>query len=191
MLIRPKKIEFRGVVALQRWRRRIGYVHGFTMVEIMVVVAILAIAAAMVIPMASSASSVQSIAAADMVYADLGYVRGLAMSHGKFYRITFDTNNESYQVLDQGGNPVSHPVKTGSDYQFSFTGSRLGNVELVSVDIEGTSAVAFDYLGRPCYYDSVSGTWKYIVDDGTIVLRAGEFTRTLTIEPETGNFSVN
>ena len=58
--------------------------HGFTMIELLIVVAILAIAAAIVVPMASSAGSMQLRAAGNMVAADLEYAKSMSISRGQF-----------------------------------------------------------------------------------------------------------
>lgn len=161
---------------------------GLTLIETIVVVVILAIAAAIVIPMTSSASSLQARAAADMVYADIEYMRSLAMTHGQVHQMVFDTANESYQIQDQSGNAVSHPVNQGKIYEFVFPGSRLGNVDIVSVDFDGTSTLAVNYLSIPY---SFSGSYTKLGAAGTIVLRAGGLTRTVLIEPETANITIN
>jgi prepilin-type N-terminal cleavage/methylation domain-containing protein len=165
---------------------------GFTLIEILVVVVILSIAAAMVLPMVSSASSLQARAAADMVYADLEYVRGLAMSQGKVYRMTFDTGNESYHVDDQNGNILDHPVRIGQDYAFVFPGSRLGNVDLVSVNFDTQDTIAFDYLAIPYSYNSITNAYTKLPPNapGEIVLQASGVSYTLSIEPETGNVTI-
>ncbi len=161
---------------------------GLTLVEIMVVLVILAIGAAIVLPMSSSASRLQSRAAADMVYADIEYMRSLAMTHGQVHQIAFDTVNESYQIQDQSGTPVAHPVNQGQIYEFSFPGSRLGNVNIVSVDFDGTSILAVNHLSIPY---SLGGSYAKLGAAGTIVLRAGGVTHTVRIEPETCNVTTN
>ena len=162
--------------------------RGFTLIEIIVVVVILAIAAAMVLPMVSSASGLQARAAADMVYADLDYVRGLAMSQGKVYRVTFDTGGESYHVDDQNGSLIDHPVTVGQDFAFAFPGSRLGNVDIVSVDFDTEDTIAFDYLAIPYSYNG--SNYKKLEASGEIVFQAGGVSCTLTVEPETGNMTI-
>lgn len=161
---------------------------GLTLVETIVVVVILAIAAAIVIPMASNASRLQVRAAADMVYADIEYMRSLAMTHGQVHQMVVDSANESYQIQDQSGTPVLHPVNQGQIYEFAFPGSRLGNVDIVSVDFDGTSTLAVNHLSIPY---SFGGSYVKLGAAGTIVLQAGGLTHTVRIEPETCNVTVN
>jgi hypothetical protein len=154
----------------------------------MVVVVILAIAAAIIIPMSSTAVSMQALAAADMVYADLEYMRSMAMTHGQVYRMVFDTVNESYRIEDQAGAAIAHPVNQSQIYEFIFPGSRLGSVEIVSADFDGTSTLAVNYLSIPYAYN---GSYSKLAAVGTIVLRAGGISHTVQIEPETGNVTIN
>ncbi len=172
----------------KRHSGRVVQRSGLTLIEVVVVVVILAIGAAIVIPMTSSASSLQARAAADMVYADIEYMRSLAMTHGQVHQMVFDTVNESYQIQDQSGTPVAHPVNQGQIYEFVFPGSRLGNVNIVSVDFNGTSILAVNHLSIPY---SFGGSYAKLGAAGTIVLRAGGLTHTVRIEPETCNVTTN
>ena len=63
---------------------------GFTLVEILIVVSILAIAAMIAIPMMSSAGSMQIRSAANMIAADLEYAKSMAISRQKIYTVVFD-----------------------------------------------------------------------------------------------------
>ena len=93
---------------------------GFTVLEILIVVVILAIASVMVVPMMSSASSIQIRSAANIIAADLEYAKSLAISRGQNFSIEFDTGAESYSLLDQNGDVISHPIKKGFDYIIDF-----------------------------------------------------------------------
>ena len=89
--------------------------HGFTMIELMVVVAIIAIAAAIVVPMASSAGSMQLRAAVTMVAADLEYAKSMSISRGQRYSVVFnpydrelpDRQRRVYAVETT----IAHPIK--------------------------------------------------------------------------------
>jgi prepilin-type N-terminal cleavage/methylation domain-containing protein len=157
--------------------------HGFTMIELLIVVAILAIAAAIVVPMASSAGSMQLRAAVNMVAADLEYAKSMSISRGQRYAVVFDTQDGAfyrYRVVDQNGALIRHPITQSSEYVVNFQGDgRLAQVEIASVTFGGTPpAVSFDLLGSPN-------------NGGVITLQAGGVTRTVTVEPVTGYISVS
>jgi type II secretion system protein H len=158
---------------------------GFTLVEILVVVVILAVAMTAAVPMFSSAGTVQVQSAASMLAADLEYARSMAISRQKYYGISFDKTMESYQVIDQAGSVVKHPLKPASNYQVSYKNQNgLAQVDLVSADFDGTSVVKFNYIGAPY---NASG-WP--LTSGTISLSGGGVTITITVDPMTGYIRV-
>ena len=146
---------------------------GFTVLEILIVVVILAIASVMVVPMMSSASSIQIRSAANIIAADLEYAKSLAISRGQNFSIEFDTGAESYSLLDQDDVVISHPIRKGHNYIIDFRNdSRLDKVNIASVSF-ADSKVTFDCLGSPD-------------NGGTISLAAGGTTITIRVVPITG-----
>ena len=162
------------------------YLPGFTLVEIIIVVMIIAIAAAIVGPMMSSAGSVQVRAAANMIAADLEYAKSMAITMQQNHRVVFDAANETYQIQDSSGTVIDHPVEVGSDYSVDFgNDGRLDRVDIVSADFDGNEEVEFDYLGRP--YDSGGNS----LNSGVIRLAADGVTMTVNVGPVTGYISIN
>jgi len=156
--------------------------RAFTLVETLMVVAILIIAALVAIPLTSSAGGVAVQAAADRVAADLEYAKSMAVTRGQSYSVAFNINTETYSVKDQGGTVLGHPIKGGSDYAVNFAqDSRFAGVEIESVDFDSTSEIKFDYLGSPQAADGDD-----LVDRGEIILSYGSVTRAVFIEPVTG-----
>jgi Tfp pilus assembly protein FimT len=148
------------------------------MVEIIIVAVIIAVAAMMVIPMMSSAGSMQIRSAANMIAADLECAKSMAISRQKIYAVVFDESNESYHIEDPNG-IIKHPVKKGFDYIVNFRDdSRLSKVDIAVVDFGGTSRIEFDYLGSP------------INGGGTVSLQADGMTVTVNVEPVTGFVSI-
>ncbi|MCH7557049.1 MAG: prepilin-type N-terminal cleavage/methylation domain-containing protein [Planctomycetes bacterium] len=172
------------------FRRNTGYdlrgiSGGFTLVELLIVIAIIAIAALTAIPMMSSAASMQIRSAANMITADLEYAKSMAISRAQYFSVVFDKNTESYWIEDQDGNVLLHPVKKGFDYVIDFQNdSRLNKVDIVDVDFDATSKVTFDYLGSPYNGNSTP------LNSGVISLQAGGTTTTVTVEPVTGFVSI-
>jgi prepilin-type N-terminal cleavage/methylation domain-containing protein len=151
---------------------------GFTLVELLVVIVILSIAALIAIPMLSSAGEIQVSSAADMIAADLEYAKSMAVSRQKTYKVIFDSANESYRIED-GNGIIMHPVNIGKIYELNFkTDNRVNQVKINSVDFGGASQVEFNYLGSPS-----SG--------GTVALIAGGKTIVINVEAATGYVSVS
>lgn len=154
--------------------------RGFTVIEILIVLVIITIAALTAVPMMSSASSIQIRSASSMIAADLEYAKSMAISRGRNYSVMFDQNADSYWIEDMDG-VIPHPVKKGFNYLVDFRGdSRLNRVDITGASFSGGSppAVTFNSMGSP---DS----------GGTVTLEAGGTTVTITVEPITGYISIN
>ena len=151
---------------------------GFTVMELLIVVVILAIIGLTALPMISSAGSVQIRSAANMISADLEYARSMAISRGQNFSVEFDKDTESYWIEDQAGSVIPHPVKKGFDYIVDFRNDgRLNSVDITNVDFNMTATVLFDCLGSPD-------------NGGTVILQADGNTKTITVEPVTGFISI-
>jgi len=158
---------------------------GFTVIEILIVVVILVIAAMTVIPLVGSAASTQIRSAANMIAADLEYAKSMAISRQKIYAVVFDESAESYQIEDPNG-IIGHPVKKGFPYVVNFSSdSRLSKVDIADVAFNATNAIKFDYLGSP--YDGGYGP----LNSGVVTLQANGTTITINVEPVTGYVSIS
>ena len=93
--------------------------YGFTLIEIIVVVVILAIAAMLAVPMLSTAADTQLRTAGNMIAADMEYARSMAISRQQNYSVVFSSAGNSYEVRDGVGvvrsaaHLASHPVACG------------------------------------------------------------------------------
>ncbi|MHC4241542.1 MAG: GspH/FimT family pseudopilin [Planctomycetota bacterium] len=164
---------------------RYDFRRGFTLVELLIVIAIISIAALTAIPMMSSAASMQIRSAANMLTADLEYAKSMAISRAQIFSVVFDAGADSYRIEDQYGNPIPHPVKKGFNYDIDFQNDgRLKKVDIVSVDFDSTSEVKFDYLGSP--YNGNDNP----LNNGIINLQAGSTATIVTVEPVTGYVSI-
>ncbi|HNS19175.1 MAG TPA: GspH/FimT family pseudopilin [Sedimentisphaerales bacterium] len=162
-----------------RWvGQRSGGTGGFTLIELLIVIVILAISAAIVVPMASSAASMQLRSAANMVAADLEYAKSLAIGTGQSHSVEFDAINEGYWIEDATGTTIDNPVKKDFPYSISFPNDgRLDRVEIVSTTFS-SDTVSFNYLGSP-------------TAGGSITLQAGVSQRDVTVEAVTGFIDIN
>jgi len=155
-----------------------GKDHGFTIVELLIVVVILSIVALTAIPMMSSAASIQIRSAANIIASDIEYARSMAISRGQNHKVVFDKDADSYKIVDPNGT-VQHPVKKGFPYEVNFRNeSRLSRVDITNAVFNSGQTVVFDCLGSP---DS----------GGTVNLQAGAISATIRVEPVTGFVSIS
>ena len=161
----------------------------FTLVEIVIVLIMLAIAAVLAAPMLGSASDMQLRSAANMVIAHIEYAKSMAITRQQNYSVVFDSDNESYEVQDQTGTVIENPQRTGTDLAVVFTSdSRVNRVNITSADFDSDSSqtITFDYLGSP-----YSGpTTANPLNSGQITLQADTLTMIVNIEPVTGYTSI-
>src|SRR5437764_15385484 len=167
--------------------------RGFTLVEVLMVVLILAISSAIIIPQLGTRTDLTAASAARLVMADLIWAQNRAISTQQKQYVIF--SGQSYTLwyknssgtLVQSTNPVSR-----NTYTTSFG---VANTPLVDVTISGTPTFAgktglcFDEMGTPYGYD---GTNEFpMTAAGTIQITCGVApTLTISIEGYTGETSV-
>ena len=139
MLVQSAEFIVRGLLTKDHRR-------GFTLAEVLIVVAIIVIAAMIAVPMMSSGGSVQVQSAANMIAADLEYAKSMAIGRQQNYAVVFDTANDSYEIRDYNSvsgrwEVIDHPVKIGFQYVVNFsTDSRLDAVDVNSIDFDPGSS---------------------------------------------------
>jgi prepilin-type N-terminal cleavage/methylation domain-containing protein len=169
--------------------------RGFSLIEILIVVIVLGIAASIIIPQVSGSGSLNASAAARTVLSDLLYAQARAISTGQPHYVSFDTDNQQYSIYALSSSAVwtliPHPVNQTS-YIMRFGGSGMnsvGNATLVSANFGGSTIIEFDELGEPYSYTGGSGT--SLSTSGSVVIASGSSTVNLSVEPGTGDMTVN
>jgi len=149
---------------------------GFTLAEIIVVVVIIGIAAAVIVPLVVDTGDMQATAAARMIAADLQYAQNQAITRQQDITVTFDAADNSYVVSNASGTLI-HPI-TKKAYSVDFdTADGFGNLNVVSASFGGTGSVTFDELGSPG-------------SAGTITIQAGASVYTVSVTGATGRVTV-
>ena len=157
----------------------------YTLVEILIVILVMAIAAAIVIPNIGSANDSQAIAAAAVLQSDLDVARSMAMATQVPYSVVFSPDRQSYKVVaNYGGGAYAstlatgHPVDKGKLYEVCLSSlSGMSHVSVTTVAFGGQQYVTFLSLGQPNA-------------GGSVVLTVGRITMTVSVEALTGIVSV-
>jgi len=160
---------------------------GYTLIEVLVTVTIMGLAAAIVVPNMMQGGTLGVQAGARMIIADLLFAQNEAMAQQSTRRVVFNTDTNSYRVqkFDSGAsawvlefNPSKGVGNNQQNYEVSFDDdSRFRGIEIVSADFNGSSTVAFDDLGNPSA-------------GGTIQLKFEEHEYEITVAPFTGRVTV-
>jgi prepilin-type N-terminal cleavage/methylation domain-containing protein len=175
--------------------------RAFTLVEILAVIVIIGIASAIIVPQMGSRDDMRAAAAARTLVADLIYAQNQAITTGRWVYVKFDTANNKYTLLstaNSGGDvALIHPI-TQTTYKQQFGPSSPGwdQVTINSAVFNGADVsfrpmftVAFDEIGSP-YVFNYANNQSNDLDSGEIVMKAGQFTKKVTISPATGEINV-
>lgn len=154
--------------------------RGFSLLELLIVVAVLAIIAQMVLPAAASSQTTRLRTAARLLVADLEYAQMQSIGKGEDpCLLVFDVVNHTYSVARQSNpnTPINDPG-TSLPYVTRFGHGRAANlvdVTIDSLDVGGDDRLGFTAMGVP---DQGS--------DPVITLRCGLATMRVRVNASTG-----
>ena len=169
-------------------------IRGFTLIEILMVVVILGIAAAAIVPQIGSRDDLKASAAARSLMADLIYAQNRAITTQKMIYATFDETSQAYELLSNISpkTDLTHPLnKTDYVVRFGASGTNgLGDARLVSANFDGEKTIGFDEMGAPYAVSMASGSVIQLMA-GAIDIKAGTApTLRVSIEPYTAELTV-
>lgn len=152
---------------------------GFSLVEMVLVVAIIGVGAAMVIPrFSNSTERWRAETASRKLIADINWVRQAARTRGQTASIDFTTGSTTYTL--SGGVSVSGSALPNLSINLGtapFSCSRLSTSLVVAGTTTATTTLSFDAAGLP-------------LAEGSIVVGTAGSSRTITISAPGGAITV-
>ena len=131
--------------------------RAFTLVEVLVVITIIGLAAAIVVPSMLQSGTLGVQAAARMILSDILYAQNDAIARQATRIVVFDPAHNTYQITDANGQVIAAAVP--GTYVVNLTqDGRFGGVSLAAADFAGTTSLSFDALGGPQAGGSVEVT---------------------------------
>ena len=172
----------------------------FTLLELLLVMAIIGFLAAIVLPSLQPAVYDQLRSTAQILATDLSYARSLAVANNDNYRITFDLTGNTYTMTHSGANPALNtlpwtPFSSSTDTPTQHI-VNLGNLPhvgpLVRLSAVATSGTTYQSV-TTVEYGSLGQTIR--ADPTVVWLMAGAGTSrryiSLQVDPVTGLVQVN
>lgn len=83
---------------------QIRHPRGFSLIELLMVIALISIVAGVVLPQFQPTIHDQLLGVSEIISADLAYARNLAVTNNSTYRVDFDLANDRYVISHSGAN---------------------------------------------------------------------------------------
>jgi Tfp pilus assembly protein FimT len=165
---------------------------GTTLAEMVIVVAVVAVAAALAIPKADPQAAVAADAVAAEIARALRFAQREAIRTGRYQQVSADPATQLLRVYEpnaSNGTTAKHPVDK-FDYQISFARNAMPRAIIVSsvFKYEGgptTNYASFGPDGAPGLLSGAKDI-DLLKDEGKITIRYGNVERVVRLAPVTG-----
>lgn len=176
---------------------RQSFRRGYTLIEILIVVALLGLASALLIPNMVGGDSLNAQAAVRLIISDLTFAQHDALAYQGHRKVYFYEDGTGYCITrvtestyglefdEDTADYISDPLSSGGLYIVDFTADdRFDNITLEASIDGGGRELIFDPLGGTIRSGGLPGI------GGTITVTAGDFSYQITVSPFTGKLTV-
>ena len=148
--------------------------RGFTLVELIAVLVLTGILAAVAIPAVSTTEQTKHAAAARLIASDLRFARQRAVATGTRTWVSFQIAADQWTIASEDPDA---PGRSGAQVIIDPATERpmiqrldalFRGEQLVGIDFDGEAEVGFDWLGRPLSQSEVA-----LVSSGSLTLASG------------------
>lgn len=132
------------------------FARAYTLIEVLVVVAILGTAAALVVPSMSSAGNLRVQAAVRELVSDITFAQSDAVAYQARRAIIFYEGEGRYVLCEVRGSVIDPDVdalfdinRDGQRYEVIFDEQRTAGAAIIEAQFDGDNVLIFDELGGP------------------------------------------
>lgn len=163
-----------------------SFARAYTLIEVLVVVTVLGIAASMVIPSFGGSDGMRVQAAVRTIVSDIALAQSDALAFQSGRALVFHIDEGRYSMVEVRGNSISE--ETDLIQTQKLTDTRFGKLRITRIDFGGAVAntLMFDEMGAPVTAPGGSTP----AGNGTIVIEGAGDRYTLTVEGYTGRVTV-
>ncbi len=130
--------------------------RGYTLIEILIVVTILGISAAMVVPMVGQAGTFRVRSSVRTLVSDLTFAQSDAMAFQQGRAVLFVPDENRYMVvrvtgpvLDPENDAMYDPTRANDILGMDFDEDRFGGATITGASFDGEPVLIFDEMGAP------------------------------------------
>jgi prepilin-type N-terminal cleavage/methylation domain-containing protein len=166
--------------------------RGFTLIEMIVVIALLGIAAALVIPQMGSVHSLRVQAAVRTVVSDLTFAQADAIAFQQRRALVFDSTTNAYRIIAIPGSTIDEtntlfsPGGPNGRYVTDLNSQEFAGARITATDFEIENTIIFDDLGAPAAAPTGDAPGR----GGSVTINGSAQTFHIVVEPFTGRISV-
>lgn len=164
----------------------------FTLIEILIVVTLLGLAASLIVPHMGRSDSLQTQAAVRSIVADVSFAQFDAMANQTTRRVIFDLDANQVRLLggdfttgDEADQYIlEDPLSNGREFILDLGDGKFGGTQIISADFDGETFITFDEVGGPVdasFAPSAGGSAVLEGPNARYQINVGAFTGRITV----------